>query len=208
MTTLEGIDCSSYQGYVNWGEVKTAGKSFGFVKATEGLSFEDPTFPHNWNGLYYHGLHRGAYHFFHPDKSPNEQVDYLHGYVRRNGHFVAGDFVVLDVEIANGISAPTIIERVEAFVTLAQRQIAKTVILYTYPDFWLHALGDPVSPVLAKCPLWLADYGPSVPHLAQWPEGLAFWQYSESGHCPGVLGHVDLNRFYGDRRALHRLSIP
>jgi lysozyme len=205
---LEGIDVSSYQGYVDWKKVKKAGKSFAFIKATEGLGYEDPTFNHNWNGLYYNGLTRGAYHFFYPDLSATEQVDYLHGYVRRNGHFVAGDFVVLDVEVTNGAQPEQIVDGVVEFCQLALRQIGKQVLIYTYPDFWLHSLGDPVQSELTNRPLWLADYGPSVPILAQWSHGLSFWQYSDSGHTPGVNGPVDLNRFYGDRRALHKLSIP
>ncbi len=35
-TTPYGIDVSSYQGNVNWSQVKANGISFAFIKATEG----------------------------------------------------------------------------------------------------------------------------------------------------------------------------
>jgi lysozyme len=205
---LEGIDVSSYQGEVVWSKVAQSGKVFAFCKATEDLDYRDTQFTHNWAGCHAHGLVRGAYHYLHPTESGVEQADYLHEYVHQFGGSQLGDFVILDVEDAMGLAHQFVIECCEQFVERVRTQMHRNCILYTYPDFWLHTLGDPISTVLASCPLWLADYGPNVPSLANWPRGLSFWQYSETGHCPGVVGNVDLSRFYGTRQQLRRLAKP
>lgn len=205
---LEGIDVSSYQGSVGWRDVRQAGKSFAFCKATEGAEYRDPYLSQNWQGLGQNSIVRGAYHFLHPSLSGDVQADYFHEAVRESGGFRGGDFAVVDVEIDDAIAPEYVIECAALFVERTREQTGRNVILYTYPAFWVDTLGDPKDPVLARCPLWLADYGPSVPTLANWPGGLAFWQFTDTGHCPGVNGQVDLDRFYGSRQQLHQLAQP
>lgn len=64
-----GIDVSHHNGYIHWGKVKHAGIKFVYIKATEGNSFRDPRFTHNYNGSRRHGILRGAYHFAQPTQS-------------------------------------------------------------------------------------------------------------------------------------------
>ena len=49
--TLDGLDVSAYEGDIDWAKVVAAGKSFAFVKATEGVTYVDPTFAKNWAGM-------------------------------------------------------------------------------------------------------------------------------------------------------------
>lgn len=206
MATLEGIDVSEYQGTINWEQVRLAGKSFAFIKASEGLYGIDPTFSFNWAGAKAWGLIRGAYHFFRPGVDGSMQADYMHDYVRRNGHFIYGDMIVLDVEETDNMPAALILNRINQFVVRARVTINKQVLIYTGPNFWINVLGNPTDSVIANCPLWLADYGPNVPPLQNWPSGLSFWQYSDSGHVPGVPTLCDLNRYYGDWASLRKLA--
>src|ERR1700728_5326112 len=67
--TLQGVDVSHYDGTVNWTQVKAAGISFAFAKATESDNDIDPTFATNWAGMKAAGVVRGAYHFFDPSVS-------------------------------------------------------------------------------------------------------------------------------------------
>ena len=203
--TLEGIDVSSYQGYINWGQVKVAGKAFAMAKATEGLGYQDPTFPHNWVSMAYRGIQRLSYHFLRPSEDGTAQADYHHAYVRNSGHFAVGDGCMLDLEVTDGVDAAQVVRCAEKFVL---RMLATTqcgIFLYTYGDFWINQLGSPESPVLARCPLALASYGPSYPALPLWPNGPSIWQYSETGHVPGIVGHCDLDRFLGTMAELHTL---
>lgn len=204
--SLEGIDISTYQGLPDWHQIKLAGKQFGICKATEGLGYEDPTFAHNWAGMRTFGLIRGSYHFLHPGEDGAHQADYHHGAVRQSGRFVPGDFCMIDCEVKDTSSARQVVQCAEAF---AARILATThcgCFFYTYGDFWNSQLGAPESTVLGRCPLVLASYGSSFPTLSNWPSGPAIWQYSESGHVPGIVGNVDLDRFLGTRQQLQTLA--
>jgi hypothetical protein len=67
---LSGIDVSSYQGTIDFNSLRAAGLSFVMSKATEGLTYSDPTFAYNFAGTASIGLVRGAYHFAHPSEDP------------------------------------------------------------------------------------------------------------------------------------------
>src|SRR3978361_1064108 len=72
-TGVRGIDVARYQGKVSWAGWKAKGKSFAYVKATEGTSYVNPYFSAQYGGAAKAGLIRGAYHF----ASPNGKAGYL-----------------------------------------------------------------------------------------------------------------------------------
>lgn len=202
---LEGIDVSEFQGFIDWGQVRAAGKQFAGIKATEALDYQDPDFAHNWAGARNHGITRIAYHYLHPELDGAKQADYLHAWVRQNGRFQFGDGIMVDIETLGGQNPNAVVNCAEAFILRCIQTTLAGVFVYTGPAFYSEQLLNPVSPVLDRCPLWLADYGPSVPTLAGWPNGLSIWQYSGSGHCPGISAPVDLDRFYGGVGGLSQL---
>lgn len=65
-----GIDVSDYDEFVNWQQVRSAGFSVAFAKATEGGTFRADTFSGNWRRMKGAGIIRGAYHFFRPTVYP------------------------------------------------------------------------------------------------------------------------------------------
>ena len=102
-TSVKGVDISHYDGTIDWTQVKAAGISFAFAKATEGTSYVDPTFATNWAGMKAAGIVRGAYHFFDPAVDATSQVTYCLATV---GTLEAGDLpIVLDFEQLNGVAA-------------------------------------------------------------------------------------------------------
>jgi lysozyme len=84
MTTVNGLDVFHGDGPVDWTSVAAAGIEFAYVKASEGVTVTDSRFAQNWKAMKEAGVMRGAYHFFHPASSPEDQA----------GHFLAvmGDF--------------------------------------------------------------------------------------------------------------------
>src|SRR5438105_7783752 len=44
---LEGIDISKWQGSIDWSQVASSGERFAIMKATEGVTYVDPTYAHN-----------------------------------------------------------------------------------------------------------------------------------------------------------------
>ena len=205
MPVLEGIDVSAYQGVINWQAVRRAGKTFAFIKATEGIGYIDPQFERNWSEAQRNGLHRIAYHFFYDHFSAVEQVDFHHRVVRDAGHFIYGDATMVDVEELGVTSSGQTLGTLKEYVAKALHDIDKPVIVYTDPNTWINLLGNPTIPELENCPLYLADLSGYVPVLNTWPHGLAFLQYSFTGHCPGIDSDVDLDRFYGSSSQLKRI---
>src|SRR5439155_21729844 len=55
-----GIDVAHNTAITDWSKVKNAAVDFVFIKATQGLSFVDPTFADRWNQLKPSGFVRGA----------------------------------------------------------------------------------------------------------------------------------------------------
>ena len=79
MTTVNGLDVFHGDGPVDWASVAAAGIEFAYVKASEGVAVTDSRFAQNWKAMKEAGVMRGAYHFFHPASSPEDQA----------GHFLA-----------------------------------------------------------------------------------------------------------------------
>jgi GH25 family lysozyme M1 (1,4-beta-N-acetylmuramidase) len=203
-TITEGIDVSHYQGSINWAAVRNAGKRFGFVKASEGTTYQDPFFRTNWQNMGYNRVVRGAYHFGHPELDPYAQVDNFVSVA----HPKTGDLqLTLDLEITGGKSPREIFHWTRAFISYLHARTGRPGIIYTGFYFWRDSVGNP--PYNLNCPLWLAAYVPNpnsyVPSAwSTW----SFWQYSDTGHVPGISGNVDLDYWNGGLPNLRNLCLP
>jgi lysozyme len=198
-STLRGVDVSSYQGSINWATVKAHGISFGFAKATEGLTIADSTFHANWSGMKAAGVVRGAYHFFHPNESATAQADFV---LKTVGTLEAGDLpIVLDFEVLDGVSEATAVADALTFLKTVSSATGKTAILYMSSGF----LGGSY-PALDAYTLWVANYGVSCPHMPPGRSSWAFWQDSESGSVTGISGGTDTDYFNGSLSALAALT--
>jgi len=215
MANAAGEDRSSFQDWNrSWSD-----NAFGFCKATEGISWTDPTFGQNWANLKAEGKVRGAYHFFHPALSPVSQAGFFVDYVRSHGGFGPGDIFAADVEIAVGTDGTEVAEQRalarmhlplldapmaarRGAVGSAAEEFCKTVaglvgpscpvLLYTYKGFLANVGG-------CTCyPLWVADFTSSPPSsVAPWSRW-TIWQNADSGGQGG--GDTDL--FNGDAAQL------
>jgi lysozyme len=205
--TLNGIDVSNYQGTVNWTDVKNAGYSFAFAKATEGTDFEDAYFPANWSGMKSAGLIRGAYHFGHPSVSATSQAQYFVNYINAHGGFKDGTSLqlMLDLEDTDGESPSTVWTWVQNFIAEIKTLTGRPGIIYVGYYFWVDDVGNPTNNL--DCPLFVASYtaSPSVP--SAWPYW-TFWQYTDAGSVPGVSGDCDKDYFAGTLANLKNLCIP
>jgi GH25 family lysozyme M1 (1,4-beta-N-acetylmuramidase) len=209
----KGIDVSSYQGTNNWTNIKNAGISFAFIKASEGLTIQDPDFNANWAGAKAAGIVRGAYHFARPTTSPSAaasgvaQANYFINIVKPS----KGDIqLACDFEVTGGLSATNLAAWLTAFCGQIQTLTHTPAIVYTYPSFWSNMPSGWTNP---NCGLWIANYGvtsPSIP--APWSgSGYAFWQYSDSGSVNGIGTNpptVDLDTFNGSMTSLLKFTYP
>lgn len=201
-TTLYGVDVSYYQGTVNWTSVKSAGKSFAFIRVSDGTGTLDPNFATNWSKAKAAGLTVGAYQFFRPSQDATAQADLMVSKLTSAG-FVSTDIPpVIDVEVTEGLAASTIMSRVNTWLARVRSQTGRLPVLYTSPGFW-SSLGNPTPSPLPY--LWDAHWGATCPTLPPAWGRLRFWQYSDSGSVSGISGAVDVDQYNGPLTELRSL---
>ncbi|MCB0662987.1 MAG: glycoside hydrolase family 25 protein, partial [Saprospiraceae bacterium] len=103
---IHGIDVSHHQSYINWEQVASNDIHFAFMKATEGVSLVDSMYCDNWDGASKTPLKKGAYHFFRPTVSAQEQFENFTMMVQLED----GDLPpVLDIEVTDGVKNPLLV---------------------------------------------------------------------------------------------------
>lgn len=209
MEYLEGIDVSHWQGTLDWSTIRCAKKSFAFVKATEGVGYEDPRFRQNWEGAELAGLVRGAYHFARVsrviDVDARAEAEW---FIQVAGVPAAGDLpLTLDVEWdnrASDITAEEVVRWCEIFLEFVEAETSRIPIVYTGPSFWRYRLGR--TSALQRYLLWEVQYtaNPQPKPLGDWP--WTFWQYTSKGNISGINGNIDFNRYRGSSDELRLLA--
>jgi lysozyme len=204
--SVRGADVSSYQGHPDWSQAAKE-TSFAFCKATEGLTFRDPSFSHNWTGIEKAGLVRGAYHFAHadPGRSASAEAHNFLGYIRAHGGFTRHDIPVLDIE-AGSLSGAALDNWINEWCRVVETAWRPGLI---YSGAWyLGAKNAKVAgPRSRGWKLWVAAYG-SQPSLFSGFTRWQFWQYTNGQvgpqpHTVAGIGHCDISVFDGTLADLH-----
>ena len=210
---LTGVDISNNNPSVDWHAVKDAGHTFAVHKTSEGLGTPDKLFPKRWKAMRDAGLVRGAYHFARPQKGrdPKAEAHEMLQRIKDAGGLEDGDLVpTLDIEAfgaAGRLTADQTVAWARGFVDEVEARIGRKPLIYT-GAFWRDEMGNPTDDL--GCRLWLAAF---VEHPEQFiprafrQESFAIHQFTETGTCKGVQGHVDLNRLPGGHTALDHLRI-
>jgi lysozyme len=221
MSNVAGEDRSSFQAVAGW-----AGDGFGIAKASEGLSFSDPTFAGNWKNIRGEGKPRGAYHYFHPAESAAGQARYFVNSVAARGGVEPGDFFVADVEITvgldgledygtsraaarahqglraeapHGLTAASVGPLALEFLRTVSSLVGPSHHVLLYTDLYM------AQNLLGGCtayPLFIAAYGNAAPSVFPW-KSWTFWQTGALGP-----GRGDLDYFNGDAAALKAWMMP
>ncbi len=197
---IKGIDVSHYQKHISWDSVAQSGIAFVFVKATEGRALSDSLFCRNWDELGRIGLRRGAYHFFRPGVSAEEQArNFIHWVDLQPGDLPP----VLDVELIDALTRRELHQAMHTWLDMVEAAYKVRPIIYTYMRFYNHHLRG----VFPEHPLWIARYREKAPLL---PGGRSwdFWQYDNRGRVAGIDHPVDFNVFNGSIERLDSLCVP
>jgi lysozyme len=165
-------------------------------KATQGAAGVDPTWARHRQDALAAGLRFGSYHF--GDGSDG---------AAQARHFAAtvgplpGELLALDLE-DNPAGPSMSLEQARAFVATLHAAIGKWPVLYSGHTL-KGMLQGRADPVLASCPLWLAQYGPDAMLPAGWANW-TLWQYTDGSVGPPVagVGHCDRDRFNGNASEL------
>jgi lysozyme len=208
-----GIDVSVWQDLnstpqmVDFNKAKSAGASFAFMKASQGL-YIDPDFVMNWQNAGTAGILRGVYHFLDFKNKPSnktanqwaiDQAVFYWGVVKN----LKLDFPpVCDFEDSGGLPAATVKQAFKNFLESFFSLSGKRCIIYTRRSIW--TIYGSADQYWAQYPVWLAQYfyqalpaNPTlVPPFTKW----LFWQFTDRGDgvkygCESK--QVDLNYFNG-----------
>jgi Tol biopolymer transport system component len=196
-----GIDASHWQGTVDWQAVADSGVRFVFLKASEGLSYRDPTYAENRSEANAAGIITTAYHFAQPDTAKNDAQQEADNYVD-SADLRSGDIVpVLDLEASNGLTPSQLQDWTFAWLEEVEARLDVKPMIYTGPWFWESKMGDTEAFADAGYKLlWIANWfvsDPEVPGGDWGGYGWTFWQYDDCGTVPGISGCVDLDYFNG-----------
>ena len=204
---IPGIDVSAYQGNINWGSVAPY-LDFSYAKATEGTYYTNPDFYNQYEGPYYSGLIRGAYHFAIPSNSSGQsQAKYFikhGGGWSGDGHTLPG---ALDIEYnpygseCYGLTHSQMNSWIEDFVMEYAYLEHAYPVIYSTTDWWSTCTGN-ATRFARWDPLWIANYTASGGGTLPGGWGFyTFWQYRPSGSLPG-----DQDVFNGDYNRLKALA--
>ncbi|BDH12189.1 lysozyme [Streptomyces hygroscopicus] len=196
---VPGMDVSRYQGTVDWQGAWANGARWAYVKATEGTTFQSPTFPEQFQGAGDAGLIRGAYHFARPDLSgAAEQAAH---FVDHGGNWTADGRTLppaLDLEhnpygpdACYGRGQSDMVSWIREFSDAVKARTGRAPALYTTSDWWTRCTGGDTG-FGGTNPLWVARYATSPGTLPAGWSAHTFWQYADSGTFPG-----DQNWFNG-----------
>lgn len=194
---MRGIDVSHHQGKIDWAKVKRAipPTDFVYIKATEGVGYEDSAFARNVADCREHAIPFGCYHFASLNdqdvgRDARAEADCFHKALQKAYGYSMPP--VLDIETNKSCLSPFQVEAwITAFVERMKVLGYQDVVLYSYTPFLDSNL--PRAHKLGGMKLWVAAYTkqPKIPHgwIKYW-----LWQYTCTGTVDGIVGRVDQNK--------------
>ena len=190
------MDLSHHNGTtLDFAAAAASGMNAVIHKATQGTTYVDPCLSANRDAVRKAGLLFGYYHFGTGDDGGAQA-----GYFLARAQSASGELLARDFE-ANAAGPSMTLKEARAFVTVIHTRIGKWPALYT-GHYLKDMIGSTPDPVLANCPLWLAQYGP-VPVLPAGWNTWTLWQWTDGAvgvnpqPVPGI-GHCDRDNFNGD----------
>jgi len=196
---------SRWQGDINWRQVRSAGVSFAYIKATEGGDVADPMFRTYWNGARQAGAARGAYHYFYFCRPAVQQARWFISHVPRDAaalpHVLDMEWTPYSSTCTKRPDGASVRREAKRFLDMLEAHYGRRPVLYTTVDFYQQTgIGR-----LAGTEFWLRSVA-GHPSQVYPGAGWQIWQYSGTGEVPGIKGNVDLNVFRGGRESWLRWS--
>lgn len=200
---IHGIDVSYFQDNFSWLALKNAKESntkigFVFIKATEGITRQDPMFKTNWSNAKKAGIPHGAYHYFISSRDGEQQAQNF----IKNVSLEKGDLPpVLDIEHVQNASKEQMQKEVKAWIKTVEAHYGVKPIIYTFISFYKNYLGSDFD----EYPLWIAHYQKHT--LPKINRSWLFWQHDEEGQIKGIRSKLDFNVFNGDSSDFKNIMI-
>ncbi len=192
--SMIGVDVSSYQGVIDWRQVKDAGIEFAMIRVggrgygLEGYLYEDKMARANYLGAKEVGLLVGVY-FFSQSITPDEAREEARYALKLTEGWELDLPIVYDWEHIDGdvrtayVNDWTLTSCTDAFCREIEAA-GKQPMVYVSPWF-----GNLKLYRLNKYPQWIALYKDEMTYKYRFD----MWQYTCTGSVPGIQGDVDLN---------------
>jgi lysozyme len=204
-----GVDVYSGNSTINWSQVKAAGYTFAYAKATEGVGYTDSEYlTYAVNGVNA-GVKMGAYHFARGDLNPSNT-----GAINEANYFlsIAQPYITscqlppaLDLEGSywqTNFTGAQLTAWIQNWMTTVENATGIKPVLYIGSSNCSY-----VNSSLNAYPLWRDDLSGS-PNTA--PANIGVWttwainQYSWTATVPGIPGsQTDVNVFNGNTAAFN-----
>ena len=189
-TIYEGIDVSSYQGEIDFKQVKEAGIEVVYIKATEGTYYVDPYLESNYRKAKENGIKVGFYHYVtaRTEAQAKREAQY---FVSKISGKNPDCKLAMDFEVFGNLNKTEINRVGLAFIQEVERLSGKQAILYSNA----YTASNTWRGENTKYPLWVADYGVERPTNSGTWSSWAGWQYTDRGEVPGISTYVDRDKF-------------
>ena len=187
---MRAIDCSQWQGQINWDAVNT---EIAIIKMSGGDAglYYDSQASRNYAEAKRTGKAVGMYHFA-GGTDPVGEADF---FIRAVSPLEENDVLVLDWEVRH----PNPVEWCRIFIQTVIDKTGVRPLIYMNTSTENSYDWSPI--VNLNIGLWVADYrmGPeaNVP-IKHWPT-YVMHQFTSSGSEPGIDGRVDVNEWFGTK---------
>lgn len=190
-----GIDVSTWQGEIDWAQVKDAGIQYvmirgGYRGSESGVVYEDDRAKANYAGASAAGIKVGAYFFSQAISVEEalEEADFLLNLIKdwQVDMPVVFDWEYIDPDArTQKVDARTLTDCIKAFCNKVRLAGYQPMVYFnadlSFKGVHLRELTD--------YGFWLAQYDT----VLNYPYKIDMWQYTETGSVPGIPGNVDIN---------------
>lgn len=203
MFTNAVIDISHYEEPVDFNQVLSEGIVAVISKATNGPLGIDKTHTPRRTTAKGLGLLWGSYHFGTGEADGVTQAKHFLAAIGvPNSDLISLDFEPYVDSKGHQIGPNMTLSQAVEFVQEIKTQLGRYPFLYG-GSLLKEKLGDHQNPVLAKCPLWLAQYPEHSDQLPTWPKNWknwTLWQYTDGSvgpepHTVMGIGRCDRNQY-------------
>ena len=189
-TIYEGIDVSSWQGEIDFSQVKASGIEVVYIKSSEGFRSVDSYFEQNYANAKNAGLKVGLYHYV-TARSVEDAVRQANFFVSSISGKNPDCKLAMDFESFGSLGREEINQIALTFMQTVKNVSGKDVIIYSDE----YNANSTFESNLAIYPLWVAQYEVSEPTVREHWSNWAGWQYTDRGEVPGISSYVDRDKF-------------
>lgn len=191
---IKGIDVSTFQGDIDWEEVKRSGVEFAIIRCGYGddlIRYDDAKWKRNADECTRLGIPFGAYLYSYAASIEEARSEAEHTLRLVEGYDLSYPvFLDLEDDVVGACTNELIGEIAEVFCSSLQSK-GYMVGIYANTNWWETRLDSEVfnDPTWHK---WVADWRGYCGYDGEY----SFWQFTSSGSVNGIDGRVDMNYGY------------